>query len=258
MRILMLGDVMGRPGREALKRELPPLRQELRPDLVIVNGENASGGLGLAPKEARELLALGVDVITGGNHTFKFKELYAFMDAHPHVIRPANLPPGTPGRGMAVVRTASGAALAVCNLLGRVFMEPADCPFAAMDAMLEQLDAMDEDVRFVVVDFHAEATSEKQAMAWRLDGRATLVAGTHTHVQTNDARILPRGAAAITDLGMCGVEASILGMNPAIIVKKFRSGLPTRFELAKGHGRVQGVLVTADDATGKATEIRII
>ncbi|AGW14042.1 TIGR00282 family metallophosphoesterase [Megalodesulfovibrio gigas] len=252
MHILFLGDVMGRPGREALRRELPGLRERHAPDLVIVNAENASGGVGLAPPEARELLALGADVLTGGNHTFRFKELQALMNADHRVLRPANRPPGTPGQGMTVVRTAAGVPVAVCSLLGRVFMEPAECPFLAVDALLASLDP---EISHVVVDFHAEATSEKQAMAWHLDGRATLVAGTHTHVQTADARILPHGTAAVTDAGMCGVAASVLGMDPAIIVKKFVTSLPARFELAKGEGTVQGLLVHTDDATGRATAV---
>ena len=252
MHILFLGDVMGRPGREALRRELPRLRERHAPDLVVVNAENASGGVGLAPPEARELLALGADVLTGGNHTFRFKELQALMNADPRVLRPANRPPGTPGQGMTVVRTAAGAPVAVCSLLGRVFMDPAECPFLAVDALLASLDPA---ITHIVVDFHAEATSEKQAMAWHLDGRATLVAGTHTHVQTADARILPRGTAAVTDAGMCGVTASVLGMDPAIIVKKFVTSLPARFELAKGEATVQGLLVHTDDATGRATAV---
>ncbi|MCA1946126.1 MAG: TIGR00282 family metallophosphoesterase [Desulfovibrio sp.] len=252
MRLLFLGDVMGRPGREAVRRELPRLRELHAPDLVVINAENASGGVGLAPPEARELLALGADVLTGGNHTFRFKELREFMNADPRVLRPANYPPGTPGQGLTVVRTPAGMPVAVCSLLGRVFMEPMDCPFMAADALLTSLNP---EIKHILVDFHAEATSEKQALAWYLDGRATLVAGTHTHVQTSDARILPGGTATITDAGMCGAPASILGMDPAIIVRKFVTGLPMRFELAKGEGRVQGLVVQTDDATGRATAI---
>ncbi|GAB7078358.1 TIGR00282 family metallophosphoesterase [Megalodesulfovibrio paquesii] len=246
---------MGQPGREAVRRELPRLRERHAPDVVIINAENASGGVGLAPPEARELLALGADVLTGGNHTFRFRELQDYMDTEPRVLRPANHAPGTPGRGWTVVHTASGTPVAVCNLLGRVFLEPVDCPFRSVDAVLDEISVFDKEIRHIVVDFHAEATSEKLAMAWHLDGRVSLMAGTHTHVQTADARILPKGTAMLTDAGMCGVQDSVLGMAREPVLKKFITGLHTRFELAKGEGSVQGLLLETNDATGRATAV---
>lgn len=263
MRLLFLGDVMGRPGREALRRELPVLRRKWSPDFVAANAENASGGVGLAPPEARELLGLGVDCLTGGNHTFRFRELRDLLDRDARILRPANLPPMVPGKGMTLLPAATGGQVAVLNLLGRVFMDPADCPFRAADALLASLEAArPADLRAILVDFHAEATSEKQAMAWHLDGRVDAVIGTHTHVQTSDARILPGGTAALCDAGMCGVADSILGMAPKQALGRFLDGLPARFELAKGAGVVQGVVVDVDETPGKsrgrATAIHLV
>jgi metallophosphoesterase (TIGR00282 family) len=255
VKVLMLGDVVGRPGRAALKKRLPALREEFGPDLVVANAENASGGLGLSAKNARELLALGLDAMTTGNHVWKFRDLYNVLNTEPRLLRPANYPPGAPGRGAGVFTTASGVRVGVLNLLGRTYMPPVDCPFRAADELLEGL-AGGADV--IVADFHAEATSEKAAMAHHLAGRAALLAGTHTHVQTSDARVLPGGLAFITDLGMCGPTDSCLGMKAEPIVGMFLSGLPTRFEVSGGPARVQGALAEIDETTGRALAVRAI
>lgn len=247
MRLLFLGDVVGNCGRDAVVGTVPSLREELGLDYVVANGENVAGGRGITPKTAEQLFAAGVDVITGGNHTFQHREVYEFLDAHPAMVRPINYPPGVPGRGVARVGE-----LAVVNLIGRTFMGAAyEDPFRAADqALAEQADA-----RFKVVDFHAEATSEKQAMGWYLDGRATLVIGTHTHVPTADTRILPKGTAFCTDAGMCGARDSVIGDEVEAVLRRFLTQMPTRLPPASGTAFINAVLVEADDGTGKATEI---
>ncbi len=262
MRILMLGDVVGRPGRAALKARLPHLRKKLDLDAVIANGENAAGGVGMTPETLRELFTAGVDVVTGGNHTWRHPEIYAVLNKDPRVLRPANAAPGAPGRGCTIHVLTDGRSFAVLNLLGRSFMDPADCPFQAAD---RELAALPESVALRFVDFHAEATSEKRALAWYLAGRATCVAGTHTHAQTFDACILPGGASAaggpayISDLGMCGAESSsILGMEVKGVVDRFVTGLPTRFKPAFGEGTLNGMIVDADEATGKALAVTVL
>jgi hypothetical protein len=254
MIILFLGDVVGRPGREAVAANVPKLRQALAADLVVANGENASGGLGLTPKNARELLDSGVDVLTSGNHIWKHKELLPYIDDEPRLLRPANYPPGAPGRGAGVFTGADGARVAIVNAMGRTYMDDTDCPFRRVD---EELAALPDDVVLRVVDFHAEATSEKKALAYHLDGRVSAVLGTHTHVQTNDAQILGNGTAYVTDLGMCGVEDSILGMDPGVIIERFVSGMPKRFTLVKGQGRLQGALLDLDPDSGRAVSIEL-
>lgn len=255
MRILFFGDVMGKPGRVVLKRKLPELRQRLGVDMVIANGENASGGVGLTSDVLREMLGFGVDVVTSGNHIWKHRELYNSLESEQRVVRPANYPAGAPGRGMTIFAHPAGYRVAIINLQGRTFMDDVDCPFHAADALLASLP---EDVKIRFIDFHAEATSEKKALGWYLDGRISALVGTHTHVQTADAMLLPEGTAYLTDAGMCGVEASCLGMDKDVIMRRFLTKLPQRFILAKGEVSVNGVLVEVDPETGRATHVELV
>lgn len=255
MRILMLGDIFGQPGRAAIKKHLATLRRGLAADFVIANGENASGGVGLSLENLRELLALGIDVVTSGNHIWRHKDIYNVLDKEPRLLRPANYPPGAPGRGLGIFTLPDGRQLAVLNLLGRAFMEAVDCPFRAGEDLIAQIPA---EIKVRVADFHAEATSEKKALGWFLDGKLSLLAGTHTHVQTNDPEILPKGTGYLTDLGMCGVTASVIGMDPKISVSRFVSGLPAGFKPAKGLPRINGLLAEINDADGKALKLELI
>jgi metallophosphoesterase (TIGR00282 family) len=254
MRVLMAGDVVGRPGREALAALLPPLREELRLDLVVVNAENAASGRGLTTRLAKELLRAGADVLSSGNHIYDVREFVPDLDAGVlPVLRPANYPEGAPGRGVLRVRTASGAAVTVINLMGRTFMPVAvDDPFRVADRLIEDVPAGD----VVLVDFHAEATSEKQALAWYLDGRVAAVVGTHTHVPTADARLLPRGTAMVTDLGMTGATDSIIGDDVEAVLHRFLTSMPARLPVAAGGDAVMNaVLIEIDGTTGHATHI---
>jgi 2',3'-cyclic-nucleotide 2'-phosphodiesterase len=252
MRILMLGDIMGRPGRAAVTGHLTRVRRDYGLDCVIANGENASGGIGLAGKHVKGLLSSGIDVLTGGNHSFRHKDVIpAFADTD-RLLRPANLPPGAPGAGWRVFRPAGLPPFAVINLLGRMFMEAVDCPFRTAEAILE---AIPGDVAIRLVDFHAEATSEKKALAYFLDGRVTAVCGTHTHVQTNDAQLLPRGTATLTDCGLTGPVASAIGMDPDNVIARFTTGLAHRFMVSRSAPELQGALLDIDAATGKAVTI---
>lgn len=255
--ILFLGDIVGKSGRHIVRDELPALRQQYNPALVIANGENAAGGLGIEPRTADEILAAGVDVITTGNHIWSKKEVVDYLEHHAQrIIRPYNYPPNAPGKGTVIWRAKDGTSVAIINLLGRVFIpELLDCPFRAADDLLAGEEGKAD---YIVVDMHAEATSEKTAMGYHLDGRATLVVGTHTHVQTADERLLPNGTAYITDLGMCGPYDSVLGIKSDIIIEKFISGLPTRFDLAKGAALLNGVVLHCDEQTKKPVEIRRI
>lgn len=251
VKILMLGDVVGSPGRRVLRERLSRVRSELGVAAVVVNAENAAAGSGLTVPLAREIVAAGVDAITLGDHTWGQREFASTIGQLRNVVRPANFPPQSPGRGWAVVQT-DICRFAVLNLIGRVFMNPADCPFLAADAMLAQIP---KDVP-VFVDFHAEATSEKAAMAHYLDGRVTAVVGTHTHVQTSDATLLPGGTAFQTDLGMCGPWNSSLGRDFRPVIQKFITGVPSRFEVAEGPLTMEGAVVEFNPATKKATAIR--
>lgn len=256
MRIAFFGDIVGRPGRTVVKARLPLLREKLGLQAVIANAENAAGGIGITRETLREVFSAGVDVATGGNHTWRNKEVYAMLGEDKRVVRPANVPPAAPGRGHVVHALPCGARIAVINLIGRSFMEAADCPFRTVDALLEAIPA---DVTLRLVDFHAEATSEKRAMGFYLDGRVSAVVGTHTHVQTADAAILPGGTAYMTDLGMCGAESvSILGMDPKSVIDKFVTGLPVRFKPAAGEGTLNGLLGTFDLETGKAVGVSVL
>lgn len=256
MRILFLGDIVGRPGRHAVKKHLADIRAAEGADLVLANGENASGGLGLSAEGAKELFNAGLDGMTSGNHIWKFKDMPSYMQREERLIRPANYPPGTPGRGLAVLRLPGKPPVAMLNLMGRTYMQPLDCPFRGADALLAQLDAEHPDVRIRILDFHAEATSEKISLGWHLDGRISAVLGTHTHVQTNDARLLHHGTAYLTDLGMCGPLDSCLGMSVAPILRKFLTASPERFEVAGGPVALCGAILDIDETTGQATHIR--
>lgn len=246
-----MGDVTGKPGRRLLTERLQALRRRHGVDVVIANGENAAGGVGLTVGVAAELFAAGVDVITGGNHTWHNREVYDLLDSDPRVLRPANYPPGVPGRGAAVVTTGGGTRVGVLNLQGRVFMQNLDDPFRSGR---EEAAILRASVPAVFVDFHAEATSEKVALGWYLDGRVSAVVGTHTHVQTADERILPQGTAYLTDVGMTGPRDGIIGMARESIIERFLTQLPARFEVAAGPVQLNAVRVDiADD--GRATAI---
>jgi metallophosphoesterase (TIGR00282 family) len=253
LNILMIGDIVGRSGREAAQKMLRKLLGQASVDLVVANGENAAGGRGLTEAVARELYQMGIDVITMGNHTWDQKDILQIIDSDPCLIRPANYPPAAPGKGYVIHETRNRRRAAVINLIGRAFMTPTDCPFITADKILRELP---QDVKVILVDFHAEATSEKLAMGWFLDGRVSAVFGTHTHIQTADERILPKGAAYITDAGMTGPRDSILGVQPEIIITKFLTQMPARFELVRsGASQFNGVWTRVDDDTGQAAEI---
>lgn len=255
LRVLMIGDIVGRAGRRAVMDCLPSLKSELGINYVIGNGENAAGGNGITKIIAKELFSYGVDTLTMGNHVWNKKEVFEYLPQEPRIVRPANYPPGTPGRGYNVYKTDTGLKIAVINLAGRVFMPEVDCPFRKIDEILLMLES---NTNIVLVDFHAEATSEKVAMGWYLDGRVTAVVGTHTHVQTADERILPTGTGYITDLGMTGPRDSIIGVKTEIILKKFTTGLPQRFEVANTDYQFNAVLIDIDEESGTTVDIKRI
>ena len=238
MIVLFFGDVIGKPGRESLIAKLPGLRERFAADVVVANGENVTDGKGIRPNHAEALLAAGVDVITTGNHVWRQRDIYRYLDEQPRIVRPFNFLDSNPGRGVTVVDTPAGR-LGVVNLSGDLYLYPARSPFAAIDEALEQL----EGVRSVLVDMHAEATSEKVAMGWHLDGRVSAVVGTHTHVRTADARVLPGGTAYITDAGMCGPRDSVIGVKKELVLERLLTQLPVRFEVADGDVWLEGVVV---------------
>ncbi len=251
-RILFVADVVGQPGREAVKALLPGLKQELRPHLTVLNGENAAGGFGLTAKIAAELKSSGADVITTGNHVFAQKEFVADLPTQERVLRPANYPPGAPGQGWCVA-AAGGHDVLVMNLMGRIFtVENLDDPFRAADGIL----AAHPNSKIVFCDMHAEATSEKNAMGWHLDGRVSAVVGTHTHIPTADARVLPGGTAYVTDVGMVGPRDGCIGMDKEGVIQRFLTGVPNRFVVASGPVTFNSVLVTINGSTGRATSIQ--
>jgi len=256
IRVLFIGDIMGGPGRRALEAHLEGLVDRERIDFVVANAENIAGGFGLTAKVLEELDGLPVDVWTSGNHVWDKKEGVPLLDAHPSLLRPANYPDGNPGRGWCVEETAGGVPVAVINLQGQALMAPIDNPFRAADRVLEEIRQRHAGVRVVVVDMHAEATSEKQAMGWYLDGRVTAVLGTHTHVPTADERILPQGTAFQTDVGMTGPYESVIGMRPDKVIERFLLGTPRPFEPAKRDVQLRGAIVDADETTGRALAIR--
>ncbi len=251
MKVLFIGDIVGNPGRKAVKEMITDIRREMPFDYCVANGENSAGGTGITYVVAQELYKCGIDALTMGNHTWSKKEVTNFIDSDSHIARPANYPSELPGKGSVII----DGKLGVVNLLGRVYMDYVDCPFKALDRELEYLKSK---VKVILVDMHGEATSEKCAMAWYADGRVSCVLGTHTHVQTADERILPFGTAFISDVGMTGPYEGILGVDREIILKKFLSYMPVRFELAKGSVQFNAVHLEMDDKTGKTIRIQRI
>ncbi len=255
MRILFLGDVFGAPGRRAVEERLLGLKDELGIDFCVVNGENAADGIGLTAKLAQKLLAAGADVVTTGNHVWRHRDLVPLLESSDRVLRPANLGGAdAPGRGLTVVPAAGGTPVAVLNLEGRLFLDATTDPFRVAEDLVAEAR---RSARVVVVDFHAEATSEKVALARLLDGRATAVLGTHTHVQTSDARVLPGGTAAVTDVGMTGPHDSVIGVATELALRRFRTGMPVRFHPAEGGVQIEGAVVECDD-DGTATDCRAL
>jgi len=245
---------MGAPGREIVKEYLPLLKRKYQPTFIVANGENAAHGRGITEKIAKELFDAGVQAVTLGNHAWDNKEIFDYIDSEPRLIRPANFPEGTPGKGITYIKQPEGE-LAVINLQGRSFLPPLDCPFQAADRLVEQARKR---TKLVFVDFHAEATSEKQALGWYLDGRVSALVGTHTHVQTGDERILPQGTGYLSDAGMCGPMDGILGMERSAVIKKFLTQLPVRFEVASGPAQLNAVLITLEKTTGQARKLQRI
>ena len=255
MRVLFIGDVVGSMGREMITEYLPRLKKKFRPQVTIVNGENAAAGRGITEKIYKKFLQDGVDVVTMGNHTWDNRDIFEFIDQAKKMVRPANFPEGTPGQGIVFVKV-NQLELAVINMQARSFMVDLDDPFRKMNELIEEARKR---TPIIFVDFHGETTSEKQAMGWFLDGKVSAVVGTHTHVQTNDARILPQGTAYLTDVGMTGPYDGILGMRREPVIEKFLTALPKRFEVVEnGRGLVSGCLLEIDDVTGKAKTIELI
>jgi hypothetical protein len=252
MRILLVGDIVGRPGRELVRKGVRALVAQHGIDLVIANAENSAAGFGVTKDIGDTLLESGVDVMTSGNHIWDKKEVIEYIRTEPRLLRPVNYPAGVPGRGSYVAQTSDGRAVGVINAMGRVFMTPIDDPFAGV---LREIETIRAKTRVIIVDFHAEATSEKVAMGWHLDGKVTAVIGTHTHVQTADERILPKGTACLTDVGMTGPHDSIIGMDVEPSLARFLTGMPTKFEPASGNPRLNAVIIDADEKTGRATAI---
>jgi len=250
LRILAIGDIIGKPGRAAVKEILPGLCYEHNIDLVVGNGENAAGGLGLTPGTAEELFDSGIDVITTGNHIWAYKEIIPYLDSEPPLLRPLNYPPTNPGRGYLLKKR-----VLIVNLVGRVFIGHSDCPFRAMDQLLTEFEHKSIPI---IVDFHAEATSEKVAMGRYLDGRVSAVLGTHTHVGTIDAHILPGGTAYVTDIGMVGPIDSVIGDDPNSVIERFLTQMPSRLSVGKGKVNFDAILVEVDKKTGKAVDIKRI
>ena len=252
MRILFIADILGGPGRKVVGALLPELIREKKADFCLVNGENAAGGFGLTPELAEELFALGVDVITSGNHIWDRKEIFPVLNTRRDILRPVNYPPDNPGRGVGVYASRDGAPVGVINLQGRVFMKEIDCPFRSV---LPVIDKLHEETRVVIVDFHAEATAEKIALGWYLDGRVSAVLGTHTHVQTADERILPAGTGFITDAGMTGSIDGVIGIKKELAIQRFLTQTPNRFQPADSNLWMMGVLVEVDSVTGRTQSI---
>lgn len=253
MKILFIGDIVGSPGRKAVKELIPRIKKRDKAEFIIANGENAAGGSGITQNIAQELLDAGIDMITSGDHIWKRKDIIEVLDQHPNVLRPLNYPPGVPGAGYNIVKTRNGTKIGVINLVGRVFMEAVECPFRQAREAIEDIS---KETPIIILDIHAEATSEKIAMGWYLDGRASAVIGTHTHVQTADERVLPQGTAYITDVGMTGPHDSVIGRKKEQILTRFITQLPTRFEMAEEDIQLNGALLDLDENTGKAKSIK--
>jgi 2',3'-cyclic-nucleotide 2'-phosphodiesterase len=254
MKILFIGDVVGSPGRDMVSEYLPKLKSKYQPHITIINGENAASGKGITEKIYRGFLESGAQAVTLGNHTWAKKEIFDFIDDAKYMVRPANFPEETPGKGITYFNY-NGQEVAIISIQGRTFLPPIDCPFKTVDMLIEQAK---ERTSIIFVDFHAEATSEKQAMGWYLDGRVSAVVGTHTHVQTADNRILDRGTAYITDVGMTGPYDGILGVNRDAVLKKFITSLPARFDVTEGRTQLNGVLIDINTKTGVSTSIKRI
>jgi len=250
--ILFIGDIVGKPGRKGVRELLPNLIDRFQVDLVVANGENASGGIGISIKGADELLSSGIHVLTSGNHIWKKKEIVTYIQQNPDLIRPANYPAGTPGQGSVIKETRSGLRVAILNLLGRTFMEAVDCPFRRA---LEEREQLIKETPIVLVDFHAEATSEKVALGWFLDGKVSAVLGTHTHIQTSDERVLPQGTAYMTDVGMTGPTDSVIGVKKELAIERFLTQMPHKFEVANRELVLEGAVISIDSETGKARKI---
>jgi metallophosphoesterase (TIGR00282 family) len=250
--LLFIGDIFASPGRRIVADHLQDIVTTNQIDLVIANGENAAGGFGITPAIAEDLLALGIDVLTSGNHVWDKRDLYDYLDRQPRLVRPANYP-SAPGRGIVTVLSRTGISCAVLNLQGRTYMPSTDCPFRTADRLLSELDA---GVKVRFVDFHAEVTSEKIAMGWYLDGRVSAVVGTHTHVPTADTRILPGGTAYQTDCGMTGPYQSVIGVDTGIVLQRFLTSLPVRMEAARGGAELHAVIIDIDELTGRARAVR--
>ena len=255
MKILLIGDIVGRPGRVIVEREVIRLREERAIDLVVANCENVAGGAGVTPSTAEDLFRAGVDVLTSGNHVWRKREALELLKLDPRVLRPANYPDGTPGTGSTIVETLSGHKVGILNVMGRVFMEPLDCPFRAAERELRRLSLV---TPVIIVDMHAEATSEKVAMGWFLDGKVSAVFGTHTHIPTADERILPQGTAFITDVGMTGPYDSVIGRRVDQILEKFLSNLPMKSDVADSNIQLRGLVVEVNPTTGKALSVERI
>jgi hypothetical protein len=252
MKILFIGDIVGGPGRRAVRELVPALIEDYRIDMVIANCENAAAGFGITREIVEELYRCRIDVLTSGNHVWDKKEILEFVEDYETLLRPANYPEGAPGFGSALVPCPSGVQVGVINLVGRVFMRPLDCPFKTAEKEIEKLRRK---TKILLVDMHAEATSEKQAMGWFLDGRVSAVIGTHTHVQTADEQILPQGTAYMTDAGMTGPFDSIIGTKKEAVLERFLMQMPNKFDVAKGDVRLQGALITIDEGTGRSLGI---
>ena len=252
MRILFIGDIVGAPGRRIVVERLEDIIGNEQADLVIANGENSASGFGITPRLTEELLSTGIEVLSGGNHIWDRKEILDFIPREPRLLRPANFPAASPGKGLFRGTSRQGIPYAVLCLQGRIFMASNEDPFATAD---RELASLDPETKVILVDFHAEATSEKQAMGWHLDGRVSAVVGTHTHVPTADERILPNGTAYITDVGMTGPHDSVIGMEKGAIIKRFLDGLPARFEVATGDIQMNAVLIEVDSLSGRAVSI---
>ena len=255
LKIMFIGDVVGSPGRDMVKKYVPQLKDKYRPNITIINGENAASGKGITASIYKQFLEIGAQAVTLGNHAWDKKDIFDFIDRAAYLVRPANFPEGTPGKGI-VYLSYNGREIAVINLQGRTFMAPIDDPFAKIDELLAEAK---QRTNIIFIDFHAETTSEKQALAWYVDGRASCVVGTHTHTQTADERILPQGTGYITDVGMTGPYDAILGVEKEAVLKRFMTGLPVRFEVdKKGNTQLNGFLVTINETNGKAEHVERI
>jgi 2',3'-cyclic-nucleotide 2'-phosphodiesterase len=252
MKILFIGDIVGSPGREAVKGLLPQLQKEYKLDFVVANAENAAGGSGITAGIARDLFEAGVNVLTSGDHIWKKREIFEIIDKEDRILRPLNFPAGVPGRGACLFKAKNGASIGVVNVNGRVFMAALECPFKTTKQAVEELS---KTTKIIIVDIHAEATSEKVALGWYLDGKVSGILGTHTHVQTADEKILPGGTAYITDVGMTGPLDSVIGRKVEDVLERFLTGVPVRFEVASENIQLQGAVLDIDDDTGKARSI---